>query len=280
MRRYRLDGRRRSTFETGRGTWVALIEMTRLRPTGTVLVTSAAGGVGSAAVQLASAFGCRVLGAVGCVDKIDAARRVAGLRIQSHREGCARRDSGTGSRRGARARRSRRLSVLIRESRAPSPHRRRRFLRKAAAPAVQSLLVVSIVQGGAASRSDADAPAISRRRVDAHRAPALIRGNAATDLERTGRVRNTTRNPGQVEPFGDGSEREVCLLPTEVCQQIAGRDPLLQRRAPSNAHSTRQPSGAAAGWCSRCQTRFGWKELQRILMNGASMPVTLNPSRS
>lgn len=76
MRRYRLDGRRRSTFETGRGTWVALIEMTRLRPTGTVLVTSAAGGVGSAAVQLASAFGCRVLGAVGCVDKIDAARRL------------------------------------------------------------------------------------------------------------------------------------------------------------------------------------------------------------
>ena len=45
--------------------WVALMEMARLRPTDRVLVTAAAGGVGTAAVQLAAAFGCDVTGAVG-----------------------------------------------------------------------------------------------------------------------------------------------------------------------------------------------------------------------
>lgn len=45
--------------------WVALMEMARLRPSDKVLVTAAAGGVGTAAVQLASAFGCTVVGAVG-----------------------------------------------------------------------------------------------------------------------------------------------------------------------------------------------------------------------
>lgn len=43
--------------------WVGLMEMARLRKTDTVLVTSAAGGVGSAAVQIASKFGARVIGA-------------------------------------------------------------------------------------------------------------------------------------------------------------------------------------------------------------------------
>jgi NADPH:quinone reductase-like Zn-dependent oxidoreductase len=54
--------------------WIALFEMARLRPADTVLVTAAAGGVGTAAVQLASAFGCRVLGAVGSAAKIDTVR--------------------------------------------------------------------------------------------------------------------------------------------------------------------------------------------------------------
>ena len=45
--------------------WIGLMEMARLRPTDTLLVTSAAGGVGSAAVQLASRFGARVIGAAG-----------------------------------------------------------------------------------------------------------------------------------------------------------------------------------------------------------------------
>jgi NADPH:quinone reductase-like Zn-dependent oxidoreductase len=45
--------------------WVGLMEMARLRPTDTVLITSAAGGVGSAAVQIAKKFGARVIGAAG-----------------------------------------------------------------------------------------------------------------------------------------------------------------------------------------------------------------------
>ena len=50
--------------------WVALMEMARLRPTDRVLVTAAAGGVGTAAVQLAAAFGCDVTGAVGSEAKL------------------------------------------------------------------------------------------------------------------------------------------------------------------------------------------------------------------
>ena len=45
--------------------WIGLMEMARLRKTDTVLITSAAGGVGSAAVQIASRFGARVIGAAG-----------------------------------------------------------------------------------------------------------------------------------------------------------------------------------------------------------------------
>lgn len=45
--------------------WIGLFEMARLRASDTLLVTSAAGGVGSAAVQLAAAFGARVIGAAG-----------------------------------------------------------------------------------------------------------------------------------------------------------------------------------------------------------------------
>lgn len=45
--------------------WIGLMEMARLRTTDTVLVTSAAGGVGTAAVQIASKFGARVIGAAG-----------------------------------------------------------------------------------------------------------------------------------------------------------------------------------------------------------------------
>lgn len=43
--------------------WVGLMEMARLRASDTLLVTSAAGGVGSAAVQIASKLGARVIGA-------------------------------------------------------------------------------------------------------------------------------------------------------------------------------------------------------------------------
>jgi NADPH2:quinone reductase len=45
--------------------WIGLMELARLRPTDTLLVTSAAGGVGSAAVRIAKNFGARVIGAAG-----------------------------------------------------------------------------------------------------------------------------------------------------------------------------------------------------------------------
>jgi NADPH:quinone reductase-like Zn-dependent oxidoreductase len=45
--------------------WIGLAEMARLRATDTLLVTSAAGGVGSAAVQLGSRIGARVVGVAG-----------------------------------------------------------------------------------------------------------------------------------------------------------------------------------------------------------------------
>ena len=45
--------------------WIGLMEMARLRPSDTLLVTSAAGGVGTAAVQIAAKFGARVIAAAG-----------------------------------------------------------------------------------------------------------------------------------------------------------------------------------------------------------------------
>ena len=45
--------------------WIGLMEMARLRPADTLLVTSAAGGVGTAAVQLGAKLGARVIGVAG-----------------------------------------------------------------------------------------------------------------------------------------------------------------------------------------------------------------------
>lgn len=45
--------------------WIGLMQMARLRPSDTLLVTSAAGGVGTAAVQIGAKFGARVIGASG-----------------------------------------------------------------------------------------------------------------------------------------------------------------------------------------------------------------------
>ncbi len=50
--------------------WVALHRMARLRPDDSVLVQAAAGGVGTAAVQLAGRFGCAVYGTAGADDKV------------------------------------------------------------------------------------------------------------------------------------------------------------------------------------------------------------------
>jgi NADPH2:quinone reductase len=54
--------------------WVSLFEMARLRPSDRVLVHSAAGGVGTAAIQLAKRFGCTVTGAVGSDRKLEIVR--------------------------------------------------------------------------------------------------------------------------------------------------------------------------------------------------------------
>lgn len=54
--------------------WYALRELVRLRPGMRVLVHSAAGGVGSVAVQIAKLHGCYVVGVVGAHHKVDAVR--------------------------------------------------------------------------------------------------------------------------------------------------------------------------------------------------------------
>ena len=51
--------------------WVALFTMARVEPGEKVLVTAAAGGVGTAALQLASAYGCEVYGMAGSAEKIN-----------------------------------------------------------------------------------------------------------------------------------------------------------------------------------------------------------------
>ncbi|MBI4536971.1 MAG: zinc-binding dehydrogenase [candidate division NC10 bacterium] len=56
--------------------WVSLMEMARLRPTDTVLVHAAAGGVGTAAVQLAKALGCTVYGTAGADGKLGLVKRL------------------------------------------------------------------------------------------------------------------------------------------------------------------------------------------------------------
>ncbi len=59
-------------YQTG---WVALHRRAELRAGETLLVHAAAGGVGSAAVQLGKAAGARVIGVVGSADKVEVARR-------------------------------------------------------------------------------------------------------------------------------------------------------------------------------------------------------------
>ncbi|HEX6588314.1 MAG TPA: medium chain dehydrogenase/reductase family protein [Longimicrobiales bacterium] len=54
--------------------WYPLHALTRVRARDVVLVHSAAGGVGSALVQLAKAAGCRVVGVVGAAHKVEVAR--------------------------------------------------------------------------------------------------------------------------------------------------------------------------------------------------------------
>ncbi|GMR12692.1 MAG: NAD(P)H-quinone oxidoreductase [Gemmatimonadota bacterium] len=66
--------------------WVALMEMARLRPSDRVIVTAAAGGVGTAAVQIASRFGCEVIGLAGSDEKLSRVRELGLTATVNYRE--------------------------------------------------------------------------------------------------------------------------------------------------------------------------------------------------
>jgi NADPH2:quinone reductase len=65
--------------------WVVLVEMARLRATDRVAITAAAGGVGTAAVQIAVAHGCPVLGLAGSDAKLERVRALGATRTVSYR---------------------------------------------------------------------------------------------------------------------------------------------------------------------------------------------------
>ncbi|NJD11670.1 MAG: zinc-binding dehydrogenase [Gemmatimonadetes bacterium] len=65
--------------------WVALIEVARLRPGERVLVTAAAGGVGTAAVQLASRYGCEVIAMAGSDEKLERVRSLGAAEVVNYR---------------------------------------------------------------------------------------------------------------------------------------------------------------------------------------------------
>ncbi len=66
--------------------WVALVEMARLRDTDRVGITAAAGGVGTAAVQIAAARGCRVVGMAGTEEKLERVRALGARATAAYRE--------------------------------------------------------------------------------------------------------------------------------------------------------------------------------------------------
>ncbi len=65
--------------------WVALMEMARLRSTDRVLVTAAAGGVGTAAVQIAARYGCATVGMAGSDDKLGQIRALGAVGAVNYR---------------------------------------------------------------------------------------------------------------------------------------------------------------------------------------------------
>lgn len=64
--------------------WVALVEMARVGEGDRVVVTAAAGGVGTAAVQLAARLGCEVYGLVGSREKLDLVRSLGAVEALSY----------------------------------------------------------------------------------------------------------------------------------------------------------------------------------------------------
>jgi NADPH:quinone reductase-like Zn-dependent oxidoreductase len=67
--------------------WVGLMEMARLRPGDRVLVSPAGGGVGTAAVQIASRFGCSVVALAGSEAKLERVGRLGAGATVCYRAG-------------------------------------------------------------------------------------------------------------------------------------------------------------------------------------------------
>jgi len=66
--------------------WVGLMELGRLRPSDRVLVSPAGGGVGTAAVQIASRLGCDVVGLAGSDDKLRRIRELGATETLNYRQ--------------------------------------------------------------------------------------------------------------------------------------------------------------------------------------------------
>jgi NADPH2:quinone reductase len=66
--------------------WMALFELAKIQVNEKILITAAAGGVGTAAIQLASNLGCRVFGLVGSEDKITYIKRLGAVQGFNYRE--------------------------------------------------------------------------------------------------------------------------------------------------------------------------------------------------
>ncbi len=66
--------------------WVGLMEMARLRPTDRVAVTAAAGGVGTAAVMIAHALGCDVIGMAGSDEKLERVKALGAQNTVNYRD--------------------------------------------------------------------------------------------------------------------------------------------------------------------------------------------------
>lgn len=66
--------------------WSNLFAVAHLRPEETLLVHGGAGGIGTMAIQLAHAYGVRVLATAGSVDKLELCRQLGAERAISYRE--------------------------------------------------------------------------------------------------------------------------------------------------------------------------------------------------
>lgn len=73
--------------ETIATVWANVFELAGLKPGETLLVHGGASGIGTTAIQLAKAFGARVLVTVGSDDKADACRRLGADRAVNYRTG-------------------------------------------------------------------------------------------------------------------------------------------------------------------------------------------------